>query len=47
MNVSWPSLDWPREGRTFALLIAAFTIALMLPVDSPRFQGALVEGLGL
>lgn len=47
MSLSLPSLDWPREGRIFTLLIVAFAIAWLVPIDSPRFQGALVEGFAL
>ena len=47
MNFSLPSLDWPREGRIFAILATAFGLAWLMPIDSPRFQNALVEGFAL
>jgi uncharacterized membrane protein YraQ (UPF0718 family) len=41
------SADWTAERKPLLILAAAFAAAYLLPTDSPRFQGAVMEGLHL
>lgn len=41
------SLNWKTEGKIFALLAAAFVGALIVPVESETFTGAVIEGFAL
>lgn len=41
------SADWTAERRPLLILAAAFAAAYLLPTDSARFQGAVMEGLHL
>ena len=40
-------MDWKKEGRTLAWIVLGFLACWWLPVDSPRFQGAVLEALHL
>jgi len=41
------SLDWKSEWKPFLLLVGGFLACWWLPVDSPRFRGAVLESLAL
>ncbi len=40
-------MDWKKEGRILAWLVLGFLACWWLPVDAPRFQGAVLEALHL
>jgi len=41
------SMDWKAEWKPLAAILAVFGIVYVLPVGSPRFDNALLEGLWL
>lgn len=40
-------MDWKKELKIFLWLIAGFLLFFFLPVDVPRFQGAVIEAFRL
>jgi uncharacterized membrane protein YraQ (UPF0718 family) len=40
-------MNWKDEGRKLALIAAVFAVCFWLPVDWPRFTGAIMEALHL
>jgi uncharacterized protein len=45
--VSGSGVNWKAEWKPFALMAAVFLAFYYLPVDAPRFRGALIESLEL
>jgi len=41
------SADWTSEGKPLLILAAVFAACYAMPIDSVRFQGAIIEGLHL
>ncbi len=40
-------MDWTVERRVLAIVATVFLAALLMPVGTPRFDGAVLEGLSL
>ena len=40
-------MDWTKEWRPLALIAAALTVCLLLPLGAPRFDHAVIEALHL
>ena len=40
-------MDWKREWKPFAWIVAAFLIFFYLPIESSRLKGAVMEALAL
>ncbi len=40
-------MDWKDEGKPFGIILAVFFVAFFLPLEIPRFTGALMEALQL
>jgi len=42
-----PATDWTSEWKPLAWVVTVFAVAYWLPIETPRFDGAVIEALAL